>query len=671
MFYFVWLFVVEQNTLHNLLTPFHESHSIYTFLQVLQLVSTFGASKAVANIIAGPLADRFGRKPTLILGFLVGLPVMPYVNVAQGWTGVTAMNILFGISQGLLGSALFFLLIDVMGPARRGIAVGIGECTIYVATAMINIVAGDLASRYGYRPVPFMVATMFAVLGLLATAPLRDTLDQVKAEQDQQLTQIASTLRMTATEKDKVRMALDLEAAREEIYNNNTLSYRGGNNNTNKKNSNGTGSHNGGNKYLEWKKPFKESTDTISKNEASAVVSLGDQESFTSPSDVRDLHKTLVERQTAVGQSSFESTDAGSEPILKPSYEIYESLDDDVHLDDDSSNQTETYNEMLEEWDKAVLTSIQHIPSTLQVIGRIPQNVLRCAFAPNHPSESDLYDSSNNNNGSSHHLRPKSGGGDDDLLVNELTPLHLQTFESYEVYDSDTDSDDEANKEVDWDEVEEEVKTMYPSAFHLLAHILWNNPNFGILCLAGMTMNFKDGFAWGSFPLFFSKFHHLSDDHTDMLVAIYPLCWGFAQAFTGALSDVYGRSLFLLMGFGTCTIGTALFFLPGFLWGRPANDNHLHILVWVIADVCLGLGTAMAYPALQAAVADEILPKYRGLGLGFYRFTRDMGYVVGALVCGSLTDVLGYPATFLIVSGVLGASFCMIFFFYKPMDLGG
>ena len=128
---------------------------------VLNFVSTFGASKAIANVFAGPLADRFGRKPTLILGFVLGLPVMPFVNYALTWSEITAMNLVFGVSQGLLGSALFFLLIDVLGPQRRGIAVGLGECTIYVSTAFLNVVAGDLASRFGYRPVPFYVATIF------------------------------------------------------------------------------------------------------------------------------------------------------------------------------------------------------------------------------------------------------------------------------------------------------------------------------------------------------------------------------------------------------------------------------------------------------------------------------------------------------------------------------
>ena len=162
--------------------------AVHTFHQQsaatrLNFVASFGASKAVANAVSGPFADKFGRKPTLVLGFLIGLPVMPYVIVANSWTGITVMNIAFGFSQGLLGSALFFLLIDLLGPSRRGIAVGIGECVIYVSTAIINVMAGDLATKYGFRPVPFYVATAFGVVGLLSTIPLKDTLDLAHAEQ--------------------------------------------------------------------------------------------------------------------------------------------------------------------------------------------------------------------------------------------------------------------------------------------------------------------------------------------------------------------------------------------------------------------------------------------------------------------------------------------------------
>jgi MFS family permease len=177
-------------------------------------------------------------------------------------------------------------------------------------------------------------------------------------------------------------------------------------------------------------------------------------------------------------------------------------------------------------------------------------------------------------------------------------------------------------------------------------------------------MNFKDGFAWGSFPVFFSHEHMLSDSHTDMLVALYPLCWGFAQAFTGALSDKFGRKLFLVTGTASCAFACAMYAVPGILWGTQGDFRH--VSVWIFCDVLLGLGTALAYPALQAGAADEVDPVNRGVALGFYRFTRDMGYVVGAIVCGHLTDAVGYEWTFLVVALCMTASLLSMTFVYTP-----
>ena len=622
-----------------------EVFDIHSSTTVLNLVSTFGASKAIANIFAGPLADKFGRKPTLILGFLIGLPVMPYVNIANKWSAITTMNIAFGFSQGLLGSSLFFMLIDVLGPKRRGIAVGLGECTIYVSTAVVNVLAGYLATQYGYRPIPFMVASAFSVIGLLSTIPLHDTLDQVHAEQSQQLCKIRSSIRnnIEQTQDDDIeeRPGTSTETKRIIVY-----SY-------------------------------------LHEDETSFASSIED--------DARDfLEKkpiaNVIRPPTALGVTSAyrittksvandqlecdDNHDADAKDLEETSitsYRMYASMEDSDSDDDSDENEDSEKENDDTKWgklDENIRASITKIPSRLQVmIGRIPDHIGRFHSSKmrNNPQRRTLGSNSFDNEDTSNNV----------LTPNETTPLSSHRYGGQFSYDDASDDSDgevddsETNKVEQLDELEHDIKTMYPSAFQILVSIMWENPNYGLLCLAGMAMNFKDGFAWGSFPLFFSNFHNLSDDHTDMLVAIYPLCWGFAQAFTGALSDIYGRSMFLLGGFGACTIGTALFFIPGFVWGRPADDNPQHIVVWVIADIFLGLGTAMAYPALQAAVADEVLPVYRGLGLGFYRFIRDMGYVVGALICGSLTDILGYPVTFLIVSGVLGASFLLILFFYR------
>jgi len=158
----------------------------------------------------------------------------------------------------------------------------------------------------------------------------------------------------------------------------------------------------------------------------------------------------------------------------------------------------------------------------------------------------------------------------------------------------------------------------------------------------------------------------MSDSQTNLLIALYPLCWGFSQAFTGALSDKFGRQLFLVSGAGSCAIAMALFTLPGYLWGTVGDDRHFH--VWLFADVLLGFGTALVYPALQAGAADEADPKNRGIALGFYRFVRDMGYVVGAIVCGHLSDWIGYEKTFLVNAGVLFLALIALALVYHPRE---
>lgn len=109
-----------------------------------------------------------------------------------------------------------------------------------------------------------------------------------------------------------------------------------------------------------------------------------------------------------------------------------------------------------------------------------------------------------------------------------------------------------------------------------------------------------------------------------------------------------------------------LFTVPGTLWGVVGDVRHFR--TWVAADLFLGIGTALVYPALQAGAADEVEPMHRGLALGTYRFIRDIGYVVGAVVCGHLTDDIGYEGTFLVNAAVLGAALLCVIIFYHPNE---
>lgn len=526
-------------------TVFHHQ-SIAT---VLHFVASFGFAKATANIIAGKIADRFGRKMTLVLGFLIGLPVMPSIIVSKSWEGIVLINICFGLAQGLIGSALFFLLIDVLGPSRRGIAVGIGECTIYVSTAIFNVIAGDLASRFGYRPIPFYMATILSLLGLLSTIPLRDTLDIVKQEQSEHESARSRTSGHSSFRSDGTELGL--------------VDHPG-------------------------------LDPTTSENFAhrESEISI-------------DLDNIASRPNFGYGPQAIRSSE-------EPKWTVCDRDSDDKISHPSQEKPPEHGN-------KEFVSSLQLNSETRKLL--------------TNKTKTKRDDSSFN-----------SSGDEEEQII----------------YDTFKDSAIKFDAEIEGPD----------PPLVALRELLLGNKNFVVICFSGMVMNFKDGFAWGSFPVFFSQFHHLSDDHVDILIALYPLCWGFAQAFTGALSDIYGRKRFLIIGIGSCTVAVALFVLPGLIWGRPANDNSQHVMTWALASILLGLGTAFAYPALQAGAADEIEPKYRGVGLGFYRFIRDSGYVLGALFCGNIADAVGgevgYMVTFIIVSLIMFVSLMLVIFVYKP-----
>src|SRR5512135_3583322 len=132
----------------------------------LSFIVSFGAVKALANLFAGRLSDRVGRKRILVAGWLAGLPVPLLLGVAPSWGWVVAANVLLGINQGLCWSTTVIMKIDLVGPARRGLAMGLNEAAGYGAVSLSAFATGYLASAYGLRPVPFYPGMGFAVLGL-------------------------------------------------------------------------------------------------------------------------------------------------------------------------------------------------------------------------------------------------------------------------------------------------------------------------------------------------------------------------------------------------------------------------------------------------------------------------------------------------------------------------
>ncbi|HET9520299.1 MAG TPA: MFS transporter [Candidatus Limnocylindrales bacterium] len=149
----------------------------------LTFVAAFGLTKAATNLAAGALADRYGRKPVLIAGWLVGLPVPLLIILAPDWAWIIAANILLGINQGLTWSTTVIMKIDLVGPARRGLAMGLNEAAGYGAVAVTALATGWIAAAAGLRPGPFLLGLGYAVLGLaMAGLFVRETRGHVAHE---------------------------------------------------------------------------------------------------------------------------------------------------------------------------------------------------------------------------------------------------------------------------------------------------------------------------------------------------------------------------------------------------------------------------------------------------------------------------------------------------------
>jgi MFS family permease len=139
---------------------------------ILTFLVAFGVTKAIANLAAGALADRFGRKPVLIAGWLIGLPVPLLLILAPDWAWIVVANVLLGVNQGLTWSTTVIMKIDLVGPARRGLAMGLNEAAGYGAVAVTALATGAIAEQAGLRPAPFLLGLAYAGLGLAASTVL-------------------------------------------------------------------------------------------------------------------------------------------------------------------------------------------------------------------------------------------------------------------------------------------------------------------------------------------------------------------------------------------------------------------------------------------------------------------------------------------------------------------
>ncbi|MFC9964615.1 MFS transporter [Nocardia ignorata] len=173
--------VGQQQTVLPLLAESEFGLTGYTF--IFTYVAAFGITKAIANYFAGTFSDRYGRKPVLLVGWLFALPVPLLLIAAPNWGWVVAANVLLGINQGLTWSTTVVMKIDLVGPDRRGLAMGLNEAAGYGAVALSSLLAGYLAEQFGLRPAPFLLGLAYTALALaLCGFFVRETRDYARLE---------------------------------------------------------------------------------------------------------------------------------------------------------------------------------------------------------------------------------------------------------------------------------------------------------------------------------------------------------------------------------------------------------------------------------------------------------------------------------------------------------
>jgi MFS family permease len=182
-----------------------------------------------------------------------------------------------------------------------------------------------------------------------------------------------------------------------------------------------------------------------------------------------------------------------------------------------------------------------------------------------------------------------------------------------------------------------------PAVTDVFWRTTWTDRNLSTISQVGLVNNLNDGMAWGLFPLFFSA-ANLDLGRIGTLAAIYPATWGLTQLITGALSDRIGRKWLIVGGMWTQGVGIGVVILSTRFAGFAEGA------------VLLGIGTAMVYPTLLAAIGDVAQPSWRASAVGVYRLWRDLGYAIGALLAGITADLIGLTGAMWLVASITVAS---------------
>jgi MFS family permease len=181
--------------------------------------------------------------------------------------------------------------------------------------------------------------------------------------------------------------------------------------------------------------------------------------------------------------------------------------------------------------------------------------------------------------------------------------------------------------------------TPIPSLKEIFRLTTWKERALSACSQAGLVNNLNDGMSWGIYPLFFASYG-LGVAQIGVIKAVYPATWGILQLVTGPLSDRWGRKWLIAGGMAVQAGGIWLtVLLPQYGW-------------WIVGATLQGLGTAMVYPVLLAAIGDVAHPQWRATSMGVYRLWRDLGYAIGALLAGIISDLLGMAAAIHVIAAL-------------------